>query len=192
MALWDIQDLGQEAEQSMAASSEKKVVIEGAYHLKLLSMEAATSQKGEGKWIFKWQIIAGATAEQIKESVGLKRTEHFVVEHKKKEVADNYKRDLLFRLKLMGVDLAELKSEGDLFMKAKELTASQPIMCYYLKPQTNDAKYLNWYPKGLVSADGESIVDKEGKTQSKFGDSPTPQATAPQAEAPADNSGLPF
>ena len=190
MALWDIDNLDQAASESKAAGNGKMEVVEGAYHLKLLSMESGKSQTGYDKWTIEWQFIAGEKPEQTV-TLGGKKKQHLNVGHSKKDVSDGAKRDMLLVLKLCGVDLSTINHEGDLFMKAKELTEAKPILCYYVQPQEKDDRYLNWYPKGTVKADG-SVIDKDGNALGKWGlkESSSESPAAVQQETASDSEDI--
>ena len=193
MALWNNENNEDLANQSKSGGAGSKTIIEGAYHIKPVSMGPTKSQNGEDKWEIKWELIAGETPEQTTESVGASRTEHFVVGHKKAEVAKSYQADFLLRLKLMGIDISQLNDDGDLFMAAKKIEEEQPVMCYFLKPQENNPKYLNWYPKGKVSADLSSVIGKDGIELSKWGlaeGGEAPAAVTSEAQPASDDLGL--
>ena len=194
MALWDMENPEQLANESKSQGGGSREFVEGAYHLKLVSFKSDKAQAGYDKWIMEWQFIAGETPEQTQKTVGGKKTQHFNTEHPDPDVAKSSRADLLFVLQLMGVDVAGLRNAGDLFMAAQDLTKAQPILCYYVKPQDKNPKYLSWYPKGKVSEDGESVIGKGGQVLSKWGQAPEGGEPVPQAvekAAPAtDDLGL--
>jgi hypothetical protein len=193
MALWDQDNLEDLANSSKSQGGQQREYPEGAYHLKLNEFKSETAQAGYAKWIIQWQFIAGETAEQTQKAVGGKKTQHFNTEHPTPDTAKSARADLLFLLKLMGVDVAGLRNAGDLFMIAQELTAKKPVVCMYVKPQEKAPQYLNWYPKGLVKEDG-SVIGKDGEVLTQWGQSQDNGSEIPAAvekSAPAsDDLGL--
>jgi hypothetical protein len=195
MSLWDVKDPEAAAAEAEARSQGGKKIIEGAYHAKPVNIKPDTTQSGDKKWVIDWQFVAGETHDQIKESVGGKKKQHYVIGHSKKQVADDYKASMLFTLKTLGVDVGALKSEGGLLDAVEELMQNPPLVCFYVKPQAKDDKYLDWYLKGRVSEDGESVIGKDGIVLNKWGQqgevAEEKPASAEEAIAKADE-GLDF
>lgn len=192
MAIYDIENPRQEAENSKSANGgSPKVIHPSAYHAKFLEMAPAKSQSGDAKWIISWELIAAESPEAKKESVGAKRTQHFVVGHKKPEIAKSYQRDFLHILAVCGVDVDALNNDGDLFMAGQKLASEQPVLCFNIEPQTNNPKHLNYYIKGALNASMDKVTDIKGvelDVWGRMGGAETqPEVTkAPSQVDPAD------
>lgn len=187
MAIFDIENPMEAAKSAQSAGNGgSREVLESAYHAKFIEMAPEKSQKGEEKWVIKWDLIGAEEPEAKKQSVGAKRTQHFVVGHSKPEVAQSYQKDFLHILALLGVDVNALEDDGDLFMAGKKLAKATPVVCFYLKPQENNPKYLNWYPKGLMSDDLKTCTNLEGTKLPEWGkaegNDKQPEVTAPAAD----------
>lgn len=188
MAIWDIENPSEAAREAKSAGNGgQKVIHPGAYHTKFLEMAPGKTQKGEDKWTIKWEFIDGESPDQKKDSVGAKRTQHFTVGSKNADFRDEARKDFLFTLALLGIDVATLNNDGDLFMAGKTLESQSPVIVQYITPQKKDPKYLNFYPKGLLSQDLESATDVDGKALTKWGEATgnesQPQVTKEAAPA---------
>lgn len=173
MAIWNITNPEELA--NTARTGGQRTIHPSAYHARFTECSPSKTQSGADKWTIKWTLIGAETEEARMESVGAERTQHFVVGHSDSKVAKGYQADFLHILKLCGVDISKINNEGDLFMTARELTSSAPVICFYLEPQAKDPKYLNWYPKGRVQ--GNVVIDKDGNQLGIWG--------LPQGETPA-------
>jgi len=139
MSIWNFGNLSAEADQANVKQVE---VREGTYNWRIDEILDVKTQAGDQKYQVKMTIVSAEDGST--DLIGTSRNQHFVVGHKKQEVAASYKKDFLAMLRAVGVDLDKITRLGDFLEAVDGVKQSKPIVSYYVKPQEKDAKYLDW------------------------------------------------
>lgn len=128
-------------------------VREGTYTWQVESFKDEKTMAGDDKFSVGLKIVAQDDGGQ--DMIGIARTQHFVVGHKKETVAAGYRADCLALLKAAGVTDEQLNAcndSDDVFMLGRKLAKDGAKVRYWVRPQAKDPKYLDW--KLAVAASG--------------------------------------
>ena len=120
----------------------KRELVAGEYTFRVDDILNGRSQAGAEKYEAKLTVVAQANGGT--DMIGVSRKQHFVVGHSKESVAKTYQAQLAHFLKVHGIDLNKINSEGDLLMACKAVVAKNPTSVWNVKPQDKDPHYLDW------------------------------------------------
>jgi hypothetical protein len=166
MSLWNFGNLSAEADQANVKQVE---VREGTYAWRIDEILDVKTQAGDQKYQVKMTIVSAEDGST--DLIGTSRNQHFVVGHKKPDVAASYKKDFLAMVRAVGVDLDKITRLGDFLEAIDGIKQSKPIVTYYVKPQEKDPKYLDWRLANKAEAPAQSqpqTVAQQAPQQSDF------------------------
>jgi len=166
MSLWNFGNLSAEADQ---ANTQPVEVREGTYTWRIDGILDKHTDAGDQKYEVKMTVVSADDGST--DLIGTSRNQHFVVGHKKPEVAANYKKDFLAMLRAVGVDLDKITRLGDFLEAIDGVKQSKPLVRYWVKPQEKNPKYLDWRLANKAEAPAHSqpqAVAQQAPQQSDF------------------------